>query len=475
MRQTGLPVKLTTTGEPQQLPAGSSSSAYRIIQGGATNTSSTPVLHRPPVSPRRHRGVEVEVVDDGQPATARQETGGKGLVGACKSGVPVRRPPRGRGPSRWRLPVYAVLRARIATIAVVLADDQALVRRGFRLILETEPGIEVVAEAEDGQQAVDAVRRHRPAVVLMDIQMPGLDGLEATRRILGQGSNQTRVLILTTFERDDVFEALQVGASGFLLKTAPPEDLLTAVRVVSQGEALLSPSVTRRVIQEVTRHQRRAPRSPELDRLTQRELEVLRLLAEGRSNAGVAAKAVPPAGDRQSPHLHCSILSKLGLRDRVQVVIFAEKPRGSQMNLDAVRAVLPEPPQVLSDFEPPPVRGRHARTLWVRPASGLRPGGRRHDWPGFALVTAWRGVSGRKVEPSSTHLARWRLVRRSPGPTQASCICRPPSPWAERSSSRQLHSTPPGRREPARHLGRLPPRPCCPRSGTRAHRTSSVP
>ena len=210
------------------------------------------------------------------------------------------------------------------TITVVLADDQALVRRGFRLILETEPGIEVVAEAEDGQQAIDAVRWHRPAVVLMDIQMPGLDGLEATRRILGQGSNQTRVLILTTFERDDyVFEALQVGASGFLLKTAPPEDLLTAVRVVSQGEALLSPSVTRRVIQEVTRHQRRAPRSPELDRLTQRELEVLRLLAEGRSNAEIAAELYLSEATVKT-HTS-SVLSKLGLRDRVQVVIFAYK------------------------------------------------------------------------------------------------------------------------------------------------------
>jgi DNA-binding NarL/FixJ family response regulator len=131
------------------------------------------------------------------------------------------------------------------TVTVVLADDQALVRRGFRLILETEPDLEVVAEAEDGQQAVDAVRRHRPAVVLMDIQMPGLDGLEATRRILGEQGNATRVLILTTFERDDyVFQALQIGASGFLLKTAPPEDLVTAVRVVARGEALLSPSVT---------------------------------------------------------------------------------------------------------------------------------------------------------------------------------------------------------------------------------------
>jgi DNA-binding NarL/FixJ family response regulator len=208
------------------------------------------------------------------------------------------------------------------TITVVLADDQALVRRGFRLILETEPGIEVVAEAEDGQQAIDAVGRHRPAVVLMDVQMPGLDGLEATRRILGRAGNQTRVLILTTFERDDyVFEALQLGASGFLLKTAPPEDLLTAVRVVAGGEALLSPSVTRRVIQEVTRHQRRAPRSPDLDRLTPRELEVLRLVAGGLSNAEIAAELYLAEATVKT-HTS-SVLAKLGLRDRVQAVIYA--------------------------------------------------------------------------------------------------------------------------------------------------------
>jgi len=212
------------------------------------------------------------------------------------------------------------------TITVVLADDQALVRRGFRLILEAEPGIEVVAEAEDGQQAIDAVGRHRPAVVLMDIQMPGLDGLEATRRILGREDNATRVLILTTFERDDyVFQSLQLGASGFLLKTAPPEDLVTAVRVVAGGEALLSPSVTRRVIQEVTRHQRWAPRSPDLDRLTQRELEVLGLLAEGLSNAEIAGRLYLSEATVKT---HTSnILAKLGLRDRVQAVIFAYRQR----------------------------------------------------------------------------------------------------------------------------------------------------
>jgi DNA-binding NarL/FixJ family response regulator len=210
------------------------------------------------------------------------------------------------------------------TVRVLLADDQALVRRGFRLILETEPDIEVVAEAEDGQEAIDAVHRHRPAVVLMDIQMPGLDGLEAARQILGDEGNDTRVLILTTFERDDyVFEALQLGASGFLLKTAPPEDLVTAVRVVARGEALLSPSITRRVIQEITRRQRRVPRSLDLDRLTQRELEVLRLVAEGLSNAEIAATLYLSEATVKT---HTSnILAKLGLRDRVQAVIFAYK------------------------------------------------------------------------------------------------------------------------------------------------------
>jgi DNA-binding NarL/FixJ family response regulator len=210
------------------------------------------------------------------------------------------------------------------TVAVVLADDQALVRRGFRLILEAEPDIEVVAEAEDGQQAIDAVRQHHPAVILMDIQMPGLDGLEATRQILADADSHTRVLILTTFERDDyVFQALQLGASGFLLKTAPPEDLITAVRVVARGEALLSPSVTRRVIQEVTRQHRPVPRPPDLDRLTQRELEVLRLVAEGLTNAEIAARLYVSEATVKT---HTSnILSKLGLRDRVQAVIFAYK------------------------------------------------------------------------------------------------------------------------------------------------------
>jgi DNA-binding NarL/FixJ family response regulator len=208
------------------------------------------------------------------------------------------------------------------SVRVVLADDQALVRRGFRLILESDGDVEVVGEADDGGQAVDLVRRERPDVVLMDIQMPRLDGLEASRRLLGDPQVHTRVLILTTFERDDyVFEALRIGASGFLLKTAPPEELLAAVRVVAEGEALLSPSVTRRVIQRFARADPYVPPSKELERLTGRETEVLRLLAHGLSNAEIGAELVVSEATVKT-HIS-SILAKLGLRDRVQAVIFS--------------------------------------------------------------------------------------------------------------------------------------------------------
>ena len=208
------------------------------------------------------------------------------------------------------------------SVRVVLADDQALVRRGFRLILESESDIEVVGEAADGQEAIDAVVLHRPTVALMDIQMPKLDGLEATRRILGRPDNRTKVLILTTFERDDyVFEALRIGASGFLLKTAPPEELITAVRVVARGEALLSPSVTRRVIEEFARQSHPSRRSGDLARLTPREREVLELLAEGRSNAEIG-EGLFVSETTVKTHIS-NLLAKLGLRDRVQAVIFA--------------------------------------------------------------------------------------------------------------------------------------------------------
>jgi DNA-binding NarL/FixJ family response regulator len=205
---------------------------------------------------------------------------------------------------------------------VLLADDQSLVRAGFRMILESEPDIEVVGEAENGEQAAAAARRLRPDVVLMDIQMPGADGLRATRLITSSPELGSRVVILTTFERDDyVFEALRSGASGFLLKNAPPEELVHAIRVVAAGDALLAPSVTRRIIAQFVRRAPDPEPAARLEALTQREREVLVLLARGRSNAEVAHELVVSEGTVKT-HVS-SVLSKLGLRDRVQAVVLA--------------------------------------------------------------------------------------------------------------------------------------------------------
>jgi len=210
------------------------------------------------------------------------------------------------------------------TIRVLLADDQAMVRAGFRMILEAEEDIEVVGEAEDGQKAVSAVAKLNPDVVLMDVQMPQMDGLEATRQILCRRPERpVRVLILTTFERDEyIFEALRLGASGFLLKNAPPEELINAVRVVAEGNALLSPSVTRRIIAEVAKKSIRPPRTETLpEDITEREIEVLRLMAQGKSNLEIAGALVVSEATVKT---HVSnVLAKLGLRDRVQAVVFA--------------------------------------------------------------------------------------------------------------------------------------------------------
>jgi DNA-binding NarL/FixJ family response regulator len=208
------------------------------------------------------------------------------------------------------------------SVRVVIADDQALVRAGFRKLLEVDPEIEVVAEVGDGLEAVEAVRRFEPDVVLMDIRMPGVDGLEATRRI-GETTTASRVLILTTFGLTEyVYEALRAGASGFLLKDSPAEELLAGVHVVARGDALLDPSITRAVIEEVARRPRsRDDLARKLDDLTARELEVLRLLARGLSNAEIAAELVVGDGTVKT---HVSrILQKLDLRDRVQAVIVA--------------------------------------------------------------------------------------------------------------------------------------------------------
>jgi DNA-binding NarL/FixJ family response regulator len=205
------------------------------------------------------------------------------------------------------------------TLRVVLADDQDLVRAGFRVILGAEDGIEVVGEAGDGLAAVDLAQRLEPDVVLMDVQMPGVDGLEATRRIRGSDS-QVKVVILTTFDREDyLFEALRAGASGFLLKNASPEDLVESVRVVARGDALLSPEVTRRVIARFSSPpQHNATRPPEL---TEREFEVLVLLARGTSNAEIA-KELHLGETTVKTHVS-RILAKLDLRDRTHAVVYA--------------------------------------------------------------------------------------------------------------------------------------------------------
>jgi len=204
---------------------------------------------------------------------------------------------------------------------VLIADDQELVRTGFRVILNAEPDIEVVGEADDGREAIEAAAALRPDVVLMDIRMPNLDGIEATRRIAA-GSASSRVLILTTFDLDEyVYEALRAGASGFLLKDAGADELLHAVRVVAGGDALLAPSITRRLIEDYAHRPPLRERPGALAELTPRELEVLRLIARGLSNADIARELV--VGDATVKTHVARIFAKLDLHDRAQVVVLA--------------------------------------------------------------------------------------------------------------------------------------------------------
>jgi len=206
------------------------------------------------------------------------------------------------------------------SIRVLVADDQSMVRAGFRMLLADEQDIEVVAEAENGREAVEKTARFNPGVILMDIRMPELDGLQATRRILAE-DNDARILILTTFDLDEyVYEALSAGASGFVLKDDSPEQLLAAIRTVAAGDALLSPTVTKKVIKQFARHPRPAP-PKELDELSERERDVFRLMAEGMSNGEIGEKLYISETTVKTHVTH--ILQKLGLRDRVQAVVLA--------------------------------------------------------------------------------------------------------------------------------------------------------
>ena len=209
------------------------------------------------------------------------------------------------------------------TVRVLVVDDQALVRAGFRMILEAEADLDVVGEAIDGRQAMDEALRLRPDVVLMDVRMPRMDGIEATRRLLAADA-EAKVLMLTTFDMDEyVYEALRAGASGFLLKDVPPEQLVAGIQAVASGDALLAPSVTRRMIEQFVRRPPSTARKPPaaFTDLTAREREVLELLARGRSNAEIARAFVVSETTVKTHVAH--VLTKLALRDRVQAVVFA--------------------------------------------------------------------------------------------------------------------------------------------------------
>ncbi len=210
------------------------------------------------------------------------------------------------------------------SLSVLIVDDQALVRAGFRMILDAEQDIDVAGEAADGREAVEEARRLRPDVVLMDVRMPEVDGIEATRQLLADGGVDAKVVMLTTFDMDEyVYDALKAGASGFLLKDVPPEQLVAGIRAVAGGDALLAPSVTRRVIEEFVRRPPPTARAlpPQVAELTARELEVLKLIARGLSNAEIAKELFVSETTVKTHVAH--VLTKLSLRDRVQAVVLA--------------------------------------------------------------------------------------------------------------------------------------------------------
>jgi DNA-binding NarL/FixJ family response regulator/signal transduction histidine kinase len=313
VRAAGLRATLDTSGPPIALGAGAELAVYRLVAEGACRRAA--VLRRGRRRGRGHGRRRRAAARFRRRARARWD---------ARARRRLRRGARGRPCARRRLARARTARER-GVIAVLLADDQPLLRMGFRMILEAQPDMRVAGEAADGEEAVERTAALAPDVVLMDVRMPGIDGIEATRRIIGSGS-AARVLILTTFDLDEyAFSGLRAGASGFLLKDAPPDQLLGGIRAVARGDAVVAPTVTRRLL-DAYAHQfpdEHAPatRSARHDPLTEREREVLLAVAGGLSNAEIAERLVVAEATVKT-HVG-RILSKLGLRDRVQAVIFA--------------------------------------------------------------------------------------------------------------------------------------------------------
>ena len=320
--RAGLPVELHVDGKPFPLPRGVDLSAYRIVQEGLTNALKHAHASDADVTVRyRPDELEIEVRDNGG-GSSKSDGLGHGLVGVRErvkiygGEMTASKAPEGGFVLSTRLPIGDER----MTIRVLVADDQSMVRAGFRMLLAGEKDIDVVAEATNGLEAVDKAARLRPTVVLMDIRMPELDGLQATRRILA-ADNAARILILTTFDLDEyVFEALRAGASGFVLKDDSPEQLIAAIHTVANGDALLSPTITRRVIQKFARMSRPAP-PKQLDELSDRERDVFRLMARGLSNGEIGNELYISETTVKTHVTH--ILQKLDLRDRVQAVVLA--------------------------------------------------------------------------------------------------------------------------------------------------------